>query len=71
MRDLVLKNQVVVGSVNADRDAFEGSVRDLGLFKQRWPDALRSVITGRYPLDKFGDVLLGRNTGIKSVLRLD
>src|SRR5207249_4295066 len=28
MRNLVLKNQVVVGTVNADREAFEGAIRD-------------------------------------------
>lgn len=71
MRDLVLKNQVVIGTVNADRSAFEGAIRDLAIFKQRWPDALRALITGRYPMDKFGDLLLGKNAGIKSVIRLD
>src|SRR5439155_308501 len=29
MRDLVLKNQAVIGTVNADRPAFEGAIRDL------------------------------------------
>src|SRR5438067_9998391 len=48
MRNLVLKNQVVVGTVNADRAAFEGAIRDLGIFLKRWPRALRSLITGRY-----------------------
>jgi len=71
MRDLVLKNQVVLGTVNADQPAFESAIRDLGLFKKRWPEALRALITGRYPLDDFEDLLLGKNIGIKSVFRLD
>jgi len=71
MRDLVLKNQVVLGTVNADQPAFESAIRDLELFKKRWPEALRALITGRYPLDDFEDLLLGKNIGIKSVFRLD
>ena len=71
MRDLVLKNQVVLGTVNADGPAFEGAIRDLGLFKKRWPDALRAVITGRYPMEQFSELVLGKNAGIKSVIRLD
>ncbi len=71
MRDLVLKNQAVIGTVNADRPAFEGAIRDLGLFKKRWPDALRALITGRYPLESFADLLQGKSPGIKSVITLE
>ena len=65
MRDLVLKNQVIIGTVNADRAAFESAIRDLGEFKRRWPDALRRVITGRHPLESYRELLLGKATGIK------
>jgi threonine dehydrogenase-like Zn-dependent dehydrogenase len=68
MRNLVLKNQVVLGTVNAGRAAFEGAVRDLGLFMSRWPDAVRSLITGRYPAESCRDLLLGRPAGIKNVI---
>jgi threonine dehydrogenase-like Zn-dependent dehydrogenase len=71
MRNLVLKNQIVFGTVNAGRDAFEASVKDLGLFAQRWPTPLRSLITNRYPLEGYADVLLGRPGGIKNVFSLD
>jgi threonine dehydrogenase-like Zn-dependent dehydrogenase len=71
MRNLVLKNQIVFGTVNAGRDAFEASVKDLGVFAQRWPAPLRSLITRRYPLDGFADVLLGRPGGIKNVFSVD
>ena len=70
MRNLVLKNQVVVGTVNADREAFAGAIRDLGIFLTRWPQALRSLITGRYRIDQYRDLLLGKAAGIKNVIAL-
>ena len=71
MRNLVLKNQVVVGTVNADRAAFEGAIRDLGIFLKRWPVALRSLITARYKIEQYRDLLLGKANGIKNVIALD
>lgn len=71
MRNLVLKNQVVFGTVNAGRDSFENSIRDLGTFTQRWPGSVKSLITGRFPMEAYGDLLLGRSAGIKNVIRLD
>ncbi len=68
MRNMVLKNQVLVGSVNAGRDAFDNAIRDLGIFMQRWPDAVRAIITGRHELEKAGELLLGKASGIKNVL---
>jgi threonine dehydrogenase-like Zn-dependent dehydrogenase len=70
MRNLVLKNQAVVGTVNADREAFEGAIRDLSIFLKRWPAALRALITGRYKIDQYRDLLLGKATGIKNVIAL-
>jgi glucose 1-dehydrogenase len=71
MRNLVLKNQVVFGTVNAGRDSFENSIRDLGTFTKRWPEAVQSLITGRFPMEAYGDLLLGRSAGIKNVIRLN
>ena len=71
MRNLVLKNQVVFGTVNAGRDSFENSIRDLGTFAKRWPEAVQSLITGRFPMEAYGDLLLGRSGGIKNVIRLN
>jgi glucose 1-dehydrogenase len=71
MRDLVLKNQVVFGTVNAGRDSFENSIRDLGTFKKRWPQAVRGLISGRFPMDGYKDLLLGRPGGIKNVIQLN
>ena len=71
MRNLVLKNQVVFGTVNAGRDAFENSILDIGTFNKRWPAAVNSLITGRYPMEAYSDLLLGRSGGIKNVIRLN
>lgn len=71
MRNLVLKNQVVFGTVNAGRESFENSIRDLGIFARRWPDAVKSLITGHFPMDAYGDLLLGRSGGIKNVIQLN
>ena len=70
IHDYVLKNQVVFGTVNADTAAFEAAIRDLSIFKQRWPQALRSLITGRYPLEQAPQLLLGSARGIKNVVTL-
>ena len=68
MRNAVLKNQLAVGTVNADRPAFEAAILDLGVFMKRWPHALRAVITGRHSMDAYRDVLLGDRNGIKNVI---
>ncbi|MBI4657462.1 MAG: glucose 1-dehydrogenase [Verrucomicrobia bacterium] len=71
MRNVVLKNQAVVGTVNADRPAFQAAIRDLGTFLYRWPEALHALITGRHRIDSYKDVLLGDKTGIKNVIAFD
>ena len=71
MRQLVLKNQVVFGTVNANREAFESAIHDLGIFMKRWPNAVRQLITGRYPLESYRDLLLGKPGGIKNLVVLD
>ena len=68
MRNLVLKNQIVYGTVNAGRGAFEAAVVDVGEFLKRWPDATTALISGRHPVAKARDLLLGRPGGIKHVL---
>jgi len=69
MRNLVLKNQIVFGTVNAGRDAFEASVADVGEFLKRWPEATRALISGRHPVEKARELLLGKSGGIKHVLQ--
>ncbi len=69
MRNMVLKNQVLLGTVNAGRDAFDNAIHDLGIFMERWPAAVRSIITGRYELSHAKELLIGKANGIKNVLK--
>jgi len=69
MRNLVLKNQAVIGSVNAGKIAFEEAIRDLAAFNQKWPDAVKGLITGHYPIDRFGEPIAG-HSGIKNVIEI-
>ncbi len=71
MRNLVLKNQVVFGTVNAGRGSFEASIRDIRAFLRRWPEAVKSLISGRYEMEQYSDLLLGRSSGIKNVIKLN
>jgi glucose 1-dehydrogenase len=68
MRNMVLKNQLILGTVNAGEDAFQAAIRDIGAFMQRWPDAVRALITGRHPVDAYQELLLGAATGVKNVI---
>ena len=70
MRHMVLNNQVILGTVNADDEAYEMALRHIQDFTGRWPQAVAALISGRYPLDAFRDVLLGKSGGIKNVLTL-
>jgi threonine dehydrogenase-like Zn-dependent dehydrogenase len=69
MRNLVLKNQCVLGTVNAGRDAFEHAVTDLTAFYAAWPEAVKNMITGRFPLDRFADPI-NNQTGIKNIVEV-
>jgi glucose 1-dehydrogenase len=71
MRDMVLKNQVLLGTVNAGPEAFAAALRDLDIFSRRWPAAVRTLIAGRYPPEQAFELILGRPTGIKSVIAFD
>jgi threonine dehydrogenase-like Zn-dependent dehydrogenase len=71
MRDMVLKNQVLLGTVNAGSDAFASALRDLDLFRQRWPAVVRTLIAGRYPPEQAPELILGRPAGIKSVITFE
>ncbi|HOE97042.1 MAG TPA: glucose 1-dehydrogenase [Candidatus Sumerlaeota bacterium] len=68
MQNLVLRNQVVLGTVNAGRDAYRAAVDDLGRMARRWPGVLQQLITARHPLEDFRRPLLDHPAGIKHVL---
>jgi len=67
MRNIVLKNQMIFGTVNASRSTFEASVRELERFMTIFPDAVRRLITHRVSLEETPD-LLRQASGIKQVV---
>jgi Glucose dehydrogenase C-terminus len=71
MRDMVLKNQVLLGTVNARADAFASALQNLDTFRPRWPAVAATPIAGRYPPEQAPDLILGRPTGIKTVIAFD
>jgi glucose 1-dehydrogenase len=70
MRDMVLKNQVVLGTVNANKQAFENAIADLEAFEREFPQAISNIITRRYQMEEHADLLLGKAGGIKNVISL-
>jgi threonine dehydrogenase-like Zn-dependent dehydrogenase len=70
MRQQVLKNQIVLGTVNASLQSFADAIADIGAFHERFPKALGSLITSRFPIDKVSEPLSGNVGGIKSVVAI-
>jgi len=70
MRDFVLKNQVVFGTVNAGKQAFMDAITDLSEYRCRWPGVLERLITARYPIDRAVELLTASPAGIKNVVSL-
>lgn len=68
MRSMVLRNQVLFGTVNAGRDAFEAALRDLKAFKEKWPGALASLFTSRISIEQAPAKLLDGRGSIKDVV---
>jgi len=71
MRNIVLKNQVVFGTVNASAQDFDAAIRDIGVFRGRWPEALRALITDHIAPEEAPDLLQGSSVGIKNVITFD
>ena len=67
MRNLVLRNQAIIGTVNAARVDFESAARDLLAIRERWPGTLEALITGRHPMARFCE-LAREGRGIKNVI---
>lgn len=70
MRNLVLNNQVLLGTVNADRQAYTAAIKHIGEFQTKWPQAMDSLITGRYDIHDHARLLGGESGGIKNVFRI-
>jgi threonine dehydrogenase-like Zn-dependent dehydrogenase len=57
IRQLVLDNQAMLGSVNAARGHFQMAVDDLACARQRWGEHVAQLITHRYPYPDFETAL--------------
>lgn len=71
MKNIVLKNQVLFGTVNASSENFDEAIKDIGIFKKKWPKSLESLITDRVPVEKAPEALLRRGQGIKTIVTFD
>lgn len=65
---IVQHNQVIFGSVNANRCDFEQGVQDLQDIEHRWPGLLASMITRRVPFARFAEALDRTPEDIKVVI---
>jgi hypothetical protein len=70
MRDMVLKNQLILGTVNAGPIHFQNAIADLGKFRAKFPDAVANLITHRYPIEEYRRPLSSHD-GIKNVISLN
>lgn len=69
MQQIVLKNQVLVGSVNASYQHYEESVTYLADGFKKYPDVMDKIITDRHDYTAFADALANHTSNeIKSVL---
>lgn len=66
-REIVLENDVIFGSVNANRRHYEQGVDALAKADRSW---LARLITRRVPLDRFAEALDRRPGDIKTVIEL-
>ncbi|BBD72263.1 alcohol dehydrogenase [Sulfodiicoccus acidiphilus] len=68
--ELVERNILVVGSVNASKEHFAKAVTYLSLWHDRFPEALRTMITSEVKPEEAGEALRSKTKGeVKTVLR--
>jgi glucose 1-dehydrogenase len=68
MREMVLRNQVLLGTVNAGTDAFVASLRELQRFDARLPGVAATMLAGRFAPEDAAALVSGRQVGVKSVV---
>jgi glucose 1-dehydrogenase len=67
---LVLGNQVVFGSVNANPRHFKQGVKDFVTINKKWPGVMNQLLTNRIPWQDHKGWFTERGTGIKSTLEI-
>jgi threonine dehydrogenase-like Zn-dependent dehydrogenase len=69
MRAIVLKNQLIVGTVNASWADYEIALRELEQGMFLFPNAVRALITSRHTMDEVPKILNTRG-GIKQIVQV-
>ncbi|WP_336242644.1 glucose 1-dehydrogenase [Corallococcus exercitus] len=69
MRNVVLKNQLILGTVNAGRSSYELALRELEQGMFLFPESVRALITHRVPIQEAPSLITGQG-GIKQVVQL-
>jgi threonine dehydrogenase-like Zn-dependent dehydrogenase len=68
--DIVLKNKIILGSVNAGKEDFQQAVADLAAAKKKWPGIIEKFLTHQAPFTQFQELFSQRNPDeIKAVIR--
>lgn len=70
LRNLVLRNEVVFGTVNAGRRDYLSAIENLEQFMGLFPQSVRELITHRAPLDEVPQLLMQKR-GIKNVVQMN
>lgn len=69
MQQIVLKNQIILGSVNASSRHFELGIKDLEKAKNRWGTLVDEIITTRLRYDQFQQAIDQRSDNdVKTVI---
>jgi threonine dehydrogenase-like Zn-dependent dehydrogenase len=66
--NFVMRNQAVLGVVNAGAEAFMLAVSDLSGFYAKWPEPVRAIITHRFPIEHFAEAIKAPANSIKNVV---
>jgi threonine dehydrogenase-like Zn-dependent dehydrogenase len=69
LQQVVLKNQILLGSVNAGIDDFKRGIQELGQANRQYPEEIARVITRKVPVDSFQEVFTSHDAeDIKAVI---
>jgi glucose 1-dehydrogenase len=69
-QQIVLGNQIIFGSVNANARHFAMALKDFRTIERKWPGVLEQLITTRLPWDQFKNWFGTRDRGIKTTLEM-
>lgn len=70
LRNLVLRNEAIFGTVNAGRRDFLSAIQNLEQFMVLFPESVRKLITQRAPLQEVPQ-MLAQKRGIKNVVEMN